>query len=535
MNPTVVSLRTSSLRGPLARWGWLVLALILAGYGWYRAVRFDGPTGPHLVAWRGPDDQPLVTDGDDVGDWQLSNAMMLGERLIVLHRDGEGGPNGFAWISPRLGQAKLAWPLPPQLFGSTLFGLAARDAETFAFVEQVVSKDGGETYVGIAGPSGWTVVPWPVSSWERRGEAQSGNPIVLGMAWRGDALELVLTHPRSDDAFGTWSAPDVIRVPLDGAPVVTARPMPCRSCVLHAALATERGWRLVATSMRGEAVMLFDEQNALVTPLPPEMAWWSQPSREDTDMVRLGSLWQGVGRGYLVKEDGTRMATPSPIAGFAPMLDYGRFELVDGRLHGRPRYRRQSPPGETSLRLVGGRGSDAEDARLIATLASASEDTALIGDSPEAMRAAVKGHSAYRFDFGAFLRRPGGYYAVTGDGQYITLDEELRRVDPLSLAQHLRTRGSDDARLDEPWRVAALGWVLFGLPLCLGGGALACWLERRRGRAVAEASSNSSSAIAPARARRTWGWCDLVDDARLPSLLYAVTAALALYKVLPLL
>lgn len=541
--PTVVSLRPSS-RALLWRWGWLIPALVLAGYGWYRAATFDAPTGPHRVVWRDADGRVLESDSElSRGDVMMSISMVLGDRLIVLNRGGKGASKGYAWISPRLGEAKVAWPLPEPLFGAYSGGLAVRDAETFAFAEMVVKDDGGDVYVGIAGPNGWSVAPAPVHSWVAGGEQQRGVPIVLGMGWMGGELEVVLTHLTHDDPFGVYQPPDVVRVPVGGAPVVTSRPLPCQKCSPEAALPGAGGWKLIASSGAEGEVMLIDERGALVTPPPPGLSWWGErPTYPGTDKVRLGSLWSGVGGSHLANLDGSRQpAAPSPLPGFVQLMAASRFELVDGRLHTRPVYGLNELFTVIAHR-VGGSGVEAQGARVIVAAAHADdEELQLVGDDPARLRATLRNSFSYGFRIGAFLPRPGGgYHWVTGAGGYVTLDAQLRRVDPRSLVYHLRTRGSAGDAIDEPSHVVALGWLLFGLPLCLGGGLLAGWWSRRR--AVARDAAGSVAALPEAvsvgasRSPRRAAIVGLLRETTgVAALLYLGLAALALYKILPLL
>lgn len=518
MKPTVVSLRPSSRRHLLARWSALGLALLLTGYGWYRTAAFDAPTGPHRVAWRGPDDRPIKSRDErgDAIDWWPTHSMTLGERLIVLESGARGRPRGFSWISPRLGQAKLAWPLSLEGAGEVIIGLAARDAETFAALE--VSE--GKVYVGIAGPQGWKVAPTPVLSWDRA--VHNGYSILLGMGWIQGELEIVLTRPAPDDPFGTRHPFEVVRLPERGVPVVTRRPISCELCSLQAALPTERGWRIVALSYEGRdpSVLLFDERDQPVVPVPPGLSWWSE--RRGTDATRLGSLWRGFGEPYQAMKDGSRQLAPAPPRpGLTPNGLWRRFTLVDGELHSRPWYQR----GDWFEVIADRVGAVADHPRVIFSGASPSYDAELVGPSPEELRPVVRKQGDTRFLHGAFLPRPGGYFWVTAGGAYVALDEQLRRVDPLPLLQHLRTRGSAGDHIDEWHHVAVLGWVMLGLPLCLAFGALSGWRARRR-VALPAASVQTRSA---------WSWRALLDGAFRPSLFYLATSALALYKILPLL
>lgn len=517
MKPIVVSLRSSSRHRLLGGCIVLGLALLFTAYGWYRVAAFDGPTGPRWVAWRGPDDRPIEVDGDrgDSRDWSSSPTITLGERLIVFEEGAPDRPRGFAWISPALGQGQLAWPLSPESAGSTILGLAARDAETFAVLEMLEDK----VYVGIAGVAGWTVAPRLVLSSVHR-----GSSILLGMDWIDGELEVVLTRPGPDDSSGIRHPFEVVRLPERGPPVVTSRPRPCEQCSVQAALPTARGWKIVALAYPDKSVLLFDERDELVSPTPPELEWWS--GRDETEVVQLGSLWRGFGEPYQALKDGSRRMAPA-LPGFDIARLWRRFALVDGVLHSRPLYEQGKWFDVVAQRV----GPTEKDARVVLSALSRSNDDVLIGASLDELRPVVREQRSTDFVFATLLPRPGGYYWLTAGGAYVTLDEQLRRVDPLPLLHHLRTRGSTADHLDEPWHAALLGWVLLGLPLGLAVAALAGRLARRRARGA----FLSAALAASAQARPTWSWRKLVEGAYRPSLFYAVTAAVALYKIWPLL
>jgi hypothetical protein len=64
-------------------------------------------------------------------------------------------------------------------------------------------------------------------------------------------------------------------------------------------------------------------------------------------------------------------------------------------------------------------------------------------------------------------RKEGGFWLVSQEGAYAAFGEDLRRLDPLPVFQHLRTEGS--WRLDEnKWiYIMAFLWILAALPVCL--------------------------------------------------------------------
>lgn len=69
-------------------------------------------------------------------------------------------------------------------------------------------------------------------------------------------------------------------------------------------------------------------------------------------------------------------------------------------------------------------------------------------------------------------RKEGGFWLVSQEGAYAAFGDDLRRLDPLPISQHLRTEGS--WRLDEDTRlhIFEFYWILIGLPVCLLFGVL---------------------------------------------------------------
>lgn len=528
MKPTVIALG-KPWGAFLWRWGWLGLALLVSGYSWWRAASFDAPTGPRRVTWRDAEDR-VINPGVSAGV-TMQRPMILGDRLIVQDWDSKA----FAWISPRQGQAKLAWPLPAPLRGaSSLSGLAVRDAETFAFAETHRDNFRGEVYVGISGAMGWSRAPAPVVRWELPDGWASSQPTVLGMAWIGGELELVLTHNTADDPFGRRHPPDVVRIPERGAPVIRSHPLPCEDCSVLGALPTDRGWKLIAASSFYKTEMMIDAAGA-VTPLPPELAWWTDDrARDDSELTRLGSLERDPGRGYVVHRDGSRRAEPPPpMEGFVPQSSpSARLELVDGELHTRQLYRREGTRYLLAQRAAVRAGDGRSIGERVFYIDSSPADSSvqLVGAHPDRLRPALYHSSLGGFRGGVFLPGPGGgYYWVSGAGEYVTLDEQLRRVDPLPLLQHQRAPAARGHFIGKPSPVRYLAWALFGLPLCLAGGALIVWVGRRN------KFLDGKLELKPISKWRLQDWLDELAGLRISSLLYAISGALALHQVLPLL
>lgn len=439
-----------------------VLAALLCGYAWYRTLTFDRPTGPRTVAWYDAGGALVDTARVDrrVGDTSMHDALVLGDRLIVSTdgpaRDGRSARGGFAWIAPSVGQARIAWPLDTK--HSRVEGAAVRDPDTFALMLHTGrdTGDGVREYlaVAIAGRDGWLRPPEIVVEWTapRPGE-RGGRPLLLGMSWVDGELEAVLTHPSSDDVHGSQSPPDIVRVPVSGARTVRSHALGCTDCSVYGALPGPKGWTIIVHTNAG--VRLSDGAGG-TAPAPPALAWWSYGN---SDRAALGTLWAAFGFGEpRVERDGSRSEPAPPIAGWTQLPTARRLEWIDGVLRSQRLWARNREDSSVLAQWIGG--------RTIVTASDPDADLQLVGFAPDALRPTIYNTGSSDFRIGTFLpRRGGGYYWVDGDGDYVTLDDQLRRLDPLPLRHHLRTRGSASDSIDEPEHELALRWALFGLPI----------------------------------------------------------------------
>lgn len=439
------------------------LAALLCGYAWYRTLTFDRPTGPRSVAWYDADGALVDTARIDrrVGDSFMHDALVLGDRLIVSTdgpaRDGRSARGGFAWIAPSVGQARIAWPLDTKS-RPTLEGVAVRDLDTFAVMLRS-ARDTGEGMreylaVAIAGRDGWLRPPEIVIEWaDRRPGELGGRPLLLGMSWVDGELEAVLTHPSGEDRFGPESPPDIVRVPASGARTVRTHALGCTDCSVYGALPGPKGWTII---VHADAGVRLSDGSGGTAPAPPALAWWSYGN---SDRAALGTLWAAFGFGEpRVERDGSRSEPVPPIAGWVQTVVARRLEWIDGVLRSQRPWARELRDTAVLAQRIGD--------RTIVTATDVEGDLQLVGFAPDALRPAIYNTGSSDFRIGTFLpRRGGGYYWVDGDGDYVTLDDQLRRIDPMPLRHHLRTRGSVSDSIDEPEHEHALGWALFGLPI----------------------------------------------------------------------
>jgi len=80
----------------------------------------------------------------------------------------------------------------------------------------------------------------------------------------------------------------------------------------------------------------------------------------------------------------------------------------------------------------------------------------------------AKDGSCGRLDLGFPIRREdGGFWLVGPYGCQINLSKDLKRLDPYSISDHLRSRGSISLSRNERIHMSKLIWVLAGLPFSL--------------------------------------------------------------------
>ena len=444
------------------------VAAAVAGYAWYRTLAFDRPTGPRGVAWYDAAGHRVDTAriGGELGSELLNKPIILGNRLIVETSgpdEGRGGPGGFAWIEPDIGQARIAWPITSK-YGAEIEGAAVRDASTFALALDSAddSPDGARDLleIGIAGRDAWLRPPVPIAAWNDRGPGH-GRPLLLGLAWVGGQLQAAVTHPGSSelDEFGTLSPVDIVTVGASGHPQVRSMPLGC-DCNVIGALPGATAWSLVVSDSTSGHVLIVDPSGAR-TPAPQ----LDDLVMRGTDRVALGTLWadSGWGENRIARDGSVSQPTPA-VPGWKPLAAYWRMVWTGGELQ---RQELWSPDGR--LGVIAQRVGD----RTILT-SSQHEDLQLIGDRPDRLRPTIYQSLSDGFEIGVFLpRASGGYYWVDGNGDYITLDAQLRRTDRLSLREHLRRRGSVGAFIDEPAHVVQLALALFGLPVLVLVGLVA--------------------------------------------------------------
>lgn len=468
--------------------GALALALALAAWGWVRVLARDGwATGARRVSWTGPDGAPLPADGglSCTGDIKLTS-LVVGEALwTTCTATGPLPGGGLAFVEPAAERARAAWPLPDELdLHWTVGALPHAHRPWLAWLFRAGPPARHGLAAAVAGPDGWVVPPTMLA------EGDDASP--LGMAWVGERLELALVPTTPDAPYARRTDPLLVALTPGQAPARRAVPraLLCGDGATCRPLAAVRGpdgrWRfLVFTWRTGDS----------------QAVWRVAEDGRDREPVAAGPVWHesGIDRlavGLIEHEDAIEGGildaagglTPRPARppgdGYAPgsqlRWDGTRLQRDDVRID-------TALPAQ--LRRVGDRtlvlrweDREAEDDELLTAAVVPPGAAGAPGTVPGQVVARTFSFSCGGLYLGTLVpRAAGGHWLATPDGCYVALDAELRRADPLEIGPHLLRRGSVGLGWHEPSHVVFLAWLLFGLPLALGGTALAARLRRRRG------------------------------------------------------
>jgi hypothetical protein len=428
---------------------------------------------------------------------------------------GGAFPHGaLARIDASAGEGRVRWPLPAELpLGDATAGVFPGPDGALGIVLRVGSAN-GSLALAVAGPDGWvhppTALPGTVMSQ------------LLGGAWLGPTLEVVVlpTADGSWDALGN-AVPTFVRAeagtldvrrPFADAAAVCRGLTHCYGLVWGAQF-RDGVWYLVVSGERdssGVLVWWVDEGGGV-----HETGWDSDVAAFVTahvDFVESGLTETPAIDVQVLQSDGslrTMAAPPRPEwEGDAAWKD---LEIVDGRLrrrsswvrHGQV-FRRAQQVGDRILVTHSIWDLDPPILSITELTADDHETTTPVAHDPGYECGAS-------LSMGTIIALPTGGYALVSDtGCYVLLDAALRRLDPLPLSEHLRRRGSL-GRWDESSHALKLGWVLAGLPVCLGLGVLLGIVRRRR--------------------RPT----SLANAAAIGAGIYVVTGGVCLAMVLPLL
>jgi hypothetical protein len=438
----------------------IAAACAVSAYAWYRASRFTWISAPHKLAWYDANDRRLESDS-----WcrrgGLREAFVVGERIIV------NCGTELLWMDPARGKAKVTWAFDGY---EAVFveALAIHPDERWAIAFSAQGEGGEAVGIAVAGKDGWIVPPYVLGTKPARvpGTSPTGSALALGLAWRGDMAELVLTRPTGDDEYGVRNPPELVRV---GRGITrTPLPMPCNGCTVMGALPAQAGWHLVALTSSDHTAVVLDE-NGKTSPAPPALAWWEGYAHLDTDRTSVGITRSEVPE-PVMERDGSRhpIANP-PVAGFKPEIG-ARYAVEGGVLRARRIWQAPGQYGTTTAQRIRG----------LTFIATRTRDGLISIGNEQHMHAVTRGASDTAFLTGELLpRRGGGHYWVAGDGKFVTLDAQLRRIDHLSLHAHLTERSRAESWTDTTKYVHRMLFAMAGLPFAIALGLILSLLLRR--------------------------------------------------------
>jgi hypothetical protein len=451
----------------------LLPALSVAGIGWVKALdHSDYRTAARSVRWLGPHREALAERPMCAGDIHL--AMVVDGPRIWTVCSG-----ALAQLDLVRGEGRIAWRFPTALEPQWTVGVLPGPGGRLAIVSAVA----GGLSLAIAGPSGWVRSPAHLPG----GGALAPQVGFLGMAFRGDTLEVAVRPTTTDDDTGQRTSPIVIAYPPSGAPVETVVSRdrlgcPAGSCIVQSAYLHPSAlrWHFLLYAFTEPPDSLTDvSQDGTRTVLDRTLGF---AAREAIVRTSSGALVTSVLSARVVQSrDGRITPLATTPAGLFPRSSY--VAMVDGEL--RPMWRFTEPAPlygvvhAIGTRTVVTRRNDPQfqdpalDAWRVLTISD-------VGESAPEIPARID--ACTDLPNGVFLPRPeGGFWLVDASGCYIALDASLRRADPRGLLEHLSLRGSGYHDWREPSHPAKLLFVLLGLLVLVPLGLLA---ERRRAGAA---------------------------------------------------
>ncbi len=443
-------------------------------------------TGGHVVTWYGPDGELVDLEyGCEPVDIGFRHLVDSGG--VWTSCTGPGFEHGaLAFVDLERGEGHVRWPMPADLpTGDNTVALLPAVDGRLGLVYRV-GESGGPLAAAVAGADGWTSAPSRLPG--------ASMTAFLGAAWVAGAFEVVVRPTTVRDEAGSHSPPVIVR--LDHGRIEERRPFASaeelyrgldRTCLADGAQWRDGSWHIFLGGREGEdgdvVVWQVLEDGTRHT------TGWAIKGfmiSDKVDFAVVGATKMPVLDDRILLADGALApAPPVPSAGWEPLAGMRDFRVRRGALERIPMWRvpgaiftvaRPMRSGALStsstyeieppvIRLVEYREGHVYRARPVVH---------------------APGYACGDLAFGTLVpRKRGGYFLEDARGCFITLDEELRRIDPLPLEEHLRRRGSLGLDWNETGHERELRTVLYGAPVGavfgLGLALIVWWLWRRRG------------------------------------------------------
>lgn len=456
---------------------WLYIVAVVLSSGvcagmWLALFVVEPQTDARRVIWHNPDGTTVDKRLEPCANTTLESIVHDGAVWMPCdEKDYFGSGTGLARVDPGAGKATLLpWPEEFPHHHNTQGAAAGPDGELcYAYH---TGDNPRKLVVGVAKGTEWLAPVRKLSTVE-----------LLGMDWQAASCEVV--------GIAEGGLPRIDQVTPDG---VHSRPFTpnwdefcgaqdyCQP--LFAFRDHDDQWVLAYQQALQDGGVRY----LRVQPGQPPRPYDTRPSARsislslDTLAYELGKISSPHRALTQVRADGRRVAR-AELPGDPPSFEWAHYDFSKERVLTRRYSWQVSQATRYHLRhRVRGRVLQIHGADLDDPLLTVSDIT-----DPDDVRSAVVGRipgyaCGYQLTTGTFLTRPeGGYWLVGASGCYITMDENFRRMDPLPLLTHLRTRGSrevgpfvDREYQHEYW----LGWTLFGILPCF----LVSWAVRRRRR-----------------------------------------------------
>jgi hypothetical protein len=390
----------------------LVVAVAIAGYGWYRVLALELPGEVRWVEWR--DAAPCKNHIDSHLD-----ALIDGDRLIVPCDDT------YADIALRDGTAHV-WPHEPPTPRESTVAIAS-------------------------GPRGELLIAWAWHDDEMiAARVEGGRTILLGpgsvlaAVWVDGAFEVVQASPNHNEAAVTR---------LDRNKSSRRGLRMCDYCIAVGAYHTaDHGWALMVDEYWRRQQTRVIAERGWIEPVEPGPVEYVKELFE-VDRVSLGVI-DRVSERALGRDGIVRRVDDRP-PGYWSSTSRRTLRRVGNEVERQREWYDETGPTVAQQTTAGLR------------FTAPTQDDVLVGPAPYALHVVTRWADCKLWS-AEWVPTRDGAVLVSTDGCYLELDEALEPRERVSLVDHVATEGSRHRAHTTPRAVWRLGFVLFGLLGCTG-------------------------------------------------------------------